>query len=325
MSFVYREDAGPIFDYLTNKEIKQLKQWLQGRRYEGILANKLSFHRHFDGSGLPLPRFLAHNTDRTFYIKEEERSVGHCRAFCDLIEVLRARSSNGSIFIKPIDGGKGEGCYRIDEGADPAALYERIVSGCFLFEETLAQHEAISAIYPHSINTVRVLTCVTDGGAGRPAAVAALLRMGTGKSHVDNASQGGIFVGADLATGRLLPLAKQFLEHGGRVWATHPDTGFRFAGFELPQFEAVLDRAVAAAAHLPHEVVGWDFAITENGPVLIEGNERPHLPLVEIATGRGLWTHPPFRAICESLRLRRAAPSRRLDGPVPGQVVGHGQ
>ena len=79
------------------------------------------------------------------------------------------------------------------------------------------QHEAVSAIYPHSVNTVRVLTCVDADR--RPVVLAALLRLGTGRRHVDNASAGGIFVGIDLATGRLRREAKQFFQFGGQVHA----------------------------------------------------------------------------------------------------------
>jgi hypothetical protein len=80
---------------------------------------------------------------------------------------------------------------------------------------------------------------------------------------VDNSSQGGIFVGVDLATGRLLPQAKRFFKHGGDVHASHPDTGFRFAGFEVPHFPQVLATAEGATAHVPHELIGWDIAVTE--------------------------------------------------------------
>ena len=59
------------------------------------------------------------------------------------------------------------------------------------------------------------------------------------------------------------------------MYATHPDTGFRFAGFEVPYFPEVLAAAKNAAAHVPHELIGWDIAVTEAGPVIIEGNTVP--------------------------------------------------
>jgi hypothetical protein len=54
------------------------------------------------------------------------------------------------------------------------------------------------------------------------------------------------------------------------MWYT--DTGYEFAGFEVPYFMEALDTVKTAAAILPHRLVGWDIAITEEGPVLLEGN-----------------------------------------------------
>ena len=34
-------------------------------------------------------------------------------------------------------------------------------------------------------------------------------------------------------------------------------------------------------------VVGWDVAISENGPVVIEGNRRPGFDLVQVLDDRG--------------------------------------
>jgi hypothetical protein len=142
-----------------------------------------------------------------------------------------------------------------------------------------------------------VLTCGEPDGP--PAAIAAILRLGVGRHVVDNASQGGIFVGVDLGTGRLFPQALRFFKHGGDVHAAHPDTGFRFEGTEVPRFPEILAAAEGVAALVPHDLIGWDVAVTEAGPVVIEGNARPDLPMMEIGLGRGLMAHPSFRRLCE--------------------------
>ena len=118
-----------------------------------------------------------------------------------------------------------------------------------------------------------------------PAVVAAILRMGIGGTDVDNASRGGLSVGVGISTGRLFPPAKQHMAFGGRVFEAHPGSGIRFDEVVLPHFERLLDASLMAARHVPHELAGWDFAIGPAGPVLIEGNTRPNLRFVEIATG----------------------------------------
>ena len=34
-------------------------------------------------------------------------------------------------------------------------------------------------------------------------------------------------------------------------------------------------------------VVGWDVAITDQGPIIIEGNRRPGFDIVQVASRRG--------------------------------------
>ena len=34
-------------------------------------------------------------------------------------------------------------------------------------------------------------------------------------------------------------------------------------------------------------VVGWDVAITDEGPLIIEGNRRPGMDIVQVASRRG--------------------------------------
>jgi glutathione synthase/RimK-type ligase-like ATP-grasp enzyme len=72
----------------------------------------------------------------------------------------------------------------------------------------------------------------------------------------------------------------------------HPITGTGIVGFQVPLWDESL-RLTQEAAKLVPEVayVGWDVAVTPDGPVLVEGNEFPghhqHLPEYS-PTDRGL-------------------------------------
>ena len=293
--FVYRTDAGPYTEYLVHDQYEKLKALRQGEHHE-LLDDKHRFHERFRGTDCVLPRLLAHNDGTLFHVGDAARHVGDRTTFARLMDELRARSATRSIFVKPVDGMQGRHCCLVDAGStDLDELHAMTMERRFVFEETLVQHAALGAIFPHSVNTIRAVTCAAPGEP--PVVVAALLRLGVGASAVDNASQGGIFVGIDLETGRLRPLGRRFLEHGGGVYATHPDTGFRFEGFEIPHFREALAAAVRAATHVPHPLIGWDLATTRAGPVLVEGNAVPDLLMMEIAGGRGLMSCPSFRKL----------------------------
>ena len=77
-----------------------------------------------------------------------------------------------------------------------------------------------------------------------------------------------------------------------------PGTDRSFLGFELPHWPAVKDLALRAAAAFPWaRAIGWDIAITESGPVLLEGNERWSPSLIQMPAPGGL-----MRGELEALR-----------------------
>lgn len=158
------------------------------------------------------------------------------------------------------------------------------------------QHESISRIYPHSVNTVRVDTFLDD--EGNVHLLSGLMRFGAGGSVVDNGSSGGCFVFLDLETGRLRGVGKTYLEHGGAIYPRHPDTNVSFDGFQVPDFPALIKLVKDAAALFPNRLVGWDVAVTGSGPLLPEGNHNHHLGMSEMAYG-GYRAHPVFSTLLQ--------------------------
>ena len=68
----------------------------------------------------------------------------------------------------------------------------------------------------------------------------------------------------------------------------HPDTGIVFDGYELPYIGEAIDLAKAFHSHFKNiHSIGWDIAITENGPCFIEGNDNWEISLVQ-ACSKGL-------------------------------------
>ena len=55
-----------------------------------------------------------------------------------------------------------------------------------------------------------------------------------------------------------------------------------FAGYRLPYWNEVRELVKNVHAKLPDiKSIGWDVAITENGPILVEGNPSCQLNLIE--------------------------------------------
>ena len=179
----------------------------------------------------------------------------------------------GAFIIKPIDDSHGNGVDKIvsAEVTDWAALYERLrENGQLLCEEVIPQHEALNAVWPGSINTVRIDTILKDG---KVHPVAACLRVGNGERPIDNFCSGGMVAPVDRKTGRVTGPA---VDNQNRLYAYHPGTGTKFEGVQIPMWQAIMDLLRDAAPIVPTvRFVGWDIAVTPTGPVLVEGNPYP--------------------------------------------------
>ncbi len=186
----------------------------------------------------------------------------------------------GDLICKPIDGSSGQGIFKItpEEYADPAALYDRLkAAGIGIVEEIVRQHEAISALCPTSVNTIRVATLLGDKQEG---IVYAYIRIGNGKV-MDNVDCGGMAAPIDLDTGVICGVGAN---KAGETYENHPMTGKRIPGTAIPYWEEVKAMCLAAMHVVPQvRFVAWDVAITPDGPVFIEGNSFPSHAIPQFA------------------------------------------
>ncbi len=171
---------------------------------------------------------------------------------------------------KPGEGSGGTGIEVISKADYPCTeeIYKKIIAlpeG--VLEEWIDQHEVISAAYPYAVNCIRVATLFRDGKCTH---LGALFTLGLNKNNITNALKGSIFGIVDLETG---VVTSDLCNYSDQVFHEHPDTGFIAKGFEIPYWQEILKLTADAASVVPQVgYVGWDVAISKDGPVLIEGN-----------------------------------------------------
>lgn len=182
-----------------------------------------------------------------------------------------------------------DGSYRGGDGRQWSAaelvarLAEQSLNGPVLLQRRLVNHTAIARLSPRALSTIRVMTTAVTGRA--PAFLVGVLRMGTGDATADNFAQGGIAAPVDAETGELGDARGLDVNDLPCVHYGHPDTGEPIAGTRLPFWRESVDLALRAHALLGDlPVVGWDIAITPNGPVIVEGNWNPCIKLLQVAT-----------------------------------------
>ena len=163
-----------------------------------------------------------------------------------------------------------------------------------MVEEAIRQHPEVSRLCPQSVNTLRVVTLLAGGEAKF---VYALLRVGSGQGHVDNISSGGMYTLVGPQGELEFPA---FCDQTGLYYDRHPVTGVAFRGYRLPFFREAVELCCQAAQVEPRlGYIGWDVAVTPDGPVLVEGNNLPGYDMAQNARfhpdGKGLL--PTFEAL----------------------------
>jgi hypothetical protein len=132
-----------------------------------------------------------------------------------------------------------------------------------------------------ALPTVRVSTCLDE--QGEPEVVGAVFRMAIGSNRtVDNLHAGGIAAGVDLETGTLSAASNLGMDARLGWLDRHPDTDADIVGRTLPLWEEI--KTLATQAHRAFDdrvIVGWDIGVTDEGPLVVEGNSSPDLDIVQ--------------------------------------------
>ncbi len=183
-----------------------------------------------------------------------------------LQEVEKQLASEPEIVVKMAIGScGGKGVFFV-KGSELSQVIGQIRDD-ILVQKPLAQHERLSAVNPSSINTIRMISLLSQSGTK---VYSTVLRIGIAGSRVDNASSGGITCGIT-EDGRLKKYAYKVT---GERFEAHPDTGLVFENYEIPGYQKCLEAVSRLSVQIPHfRLVSWDFSIDQSGePVLIEAN-----------------------------------------------------
>lgn len=274
-------------DYILRYELKgglhnlmhfHTKQ-VSGASSKSDLKDKLSFTRRCRAAGVDAPVVLLYLDADGNAVPEGQNDVGLPRT---------------DIFIKPAKGKGGRGCEKwgyhdgryIGPDArtlDEAGLVAHIVAlanqrGRYLVQECLHNHVAMRDL--GELTSLRVTSCKTEDGDFE--ATNATLKLALGGSGVDNFHQGGAVAKVDMASGQVGPASDSWLKRPC-VWHDHhPTTKAPIAGRILPYWHDTVQLVEMAHRLFPDRIMlGFDVAITDRGPVVIEGNVQSGCDMIQ--------------------------------------------
>lgn len=268
-----------LTDYLNYKIYNRTAA--ERKRYAGVRMQN-SFYETVSPSAYKTrftvkPTFMkefAAYTKRDFLVPAE----GNYEQFLTFLQ------AHDFFMSKPYDGLGGKDVEKVasKDITDPKSYFEQCIQNRIFLEELVVQHPEMNILCATSVNTMRIMTF---NDHGNPRILWMGLRVGNGVNAVDNFHARGMVVSIDMETGKLSGNA---IDKDNNEFTHHPTTGVRFDGFQIPCFEEVKELVLRAALESDKIlVVGWDVAVSEKGPVIIEGNRRPGFDLVQVLADRG--------------------------------------
>ncbi len=154
----------------------------------------------------------------------------------------------------------------------------------YIMQDWLVSHAAIRKINDTALNTLRIVTVLKGS---EPEFLGAFQAFATGGANTDAWSKGSVYVGLDVEKGVLKADGYQNLQGSkSGIVLEHPDSRIEFRDYPIPFLKEAIGLCIKAHGLLYFNyVVGWDVAITDNGPVIIEANEKPGMNVVQCICG----------------------------------------
>lgn len=175
-----------------------------------------------------------------------------------------------------------------------------------VLQPRLINHPEIRSLGNGALCTLRMMTLQPPGG--EPLFFLGFLRIARGSAEADNFYHGSLVAPVDAATGILQKALARLGPRIERPIAINPDNGAAIEGTTIPFWERAVQ--LVLQTHREHPVqpllVGWDVAILEDGPILIEGNGMPCHQIPQISAANPLGRTALARIIRESLEAEFA-------------------
>lgn len=289
------ESEWKYFQY--EKDMETVLKLLNPGATRDASSNKILFAQHCEMHDIAHIRTIYCDLPDQHFSETERR-----KEFCRCVD-----SGPNALFFKLIKGAHGYGAFSAErhnilwsycgEVGTTDELYafcrKRQGTGSgWIVQPVLKTHTSLQEISSsHALSTVRMVTCMTSEG---PALMLAVLKMARGLIEVDNfdLGRGGNMVAEiDITSGKLGPAKGSLVKDFPCIssFPIDPESGHRVSGRWVPFWEEAKTLVLQAQATLPElRSLGWDVAITDQGPFVVETNSNYASEIMEVAYGRGL-------------------------------------
>lgn len=267
--------------FLGGREQGVYLELLNPFKYYILARNKFLAHLALEQAGIPTPELYC------YYSPENGKQVEGRTGF-DLQSVkdILEKKQIKECVIKATEGSHGESVVAVNsieykerdallELSDGTVTQLSVVLGHspLLFEQRIRQSEQLSRFNPSSVNTIRFMTTLMPTGEAK--VIATFIKIGRSGAFVDNAGGGGnVDAGINVKTGEIYGAIEFNGFRKTRPIDCHPDTGTQLNGVVIEYWDEICAQLCHFQQRLPFlKAIGWDVAITDDGPVVIEMND----------------------------------------------------
>ena len=236
--------------FVTTKSFYKLISYLNDDKYEIVLHDKILFNTIFK-------KYLKRE-----FIDLRETNLDEFKTFLNSHKVVFAKDPVGY-------GGHGITKITVSKEKDLKKLYEKLLTQKqFLIEEEIIQSKEVNEINPNVVCSLRICTLYKDG---KVYLVGNAFRINQDESEIIGCTNDLYF-----SLGKDGKIDSNVIDDYGKIYEEHPLTHKKFKEVKIPDVKEVFLMCQEAALKLPQvRYIGWDIAFTDNGPVMVEGNEYP--------------------------------------------------
>lgn len=286
--------------YTQDTEINPLLRAIAGQHL-GLARDKLAFAEHcikHQLPAVPIICYITNNEDRAL----PEKRVKSLTEFSAAL-----RSAPGRIFVKLVAGAHGTDAFSASRKSENEwivgaanvsveGMYSHMLeklgsrSG-WLVQPAISPHRGLQRIMPGGLGTVRVITYEKSDNIFL---FAPILRLPSNGNDTDNFAEGltgNIVAPIDLSEGRVgagitstsstWPKMQRFTHH--------PDTTASIEGTRVPYWKELVELVTSGHRSIEGvKTLGWDIAVTYEGPIIIETNTAYSTHSLQVAHQQGM-------------------------------------
>lgn len=268
--------------YLGFSEERHYLDILNPIKFYVLSYNKYLTHKVLENTGIKTSLLYCYYQPDGKYCNSNE-IASDCK---DVYRILKEKSVKECV-VKHPEGSHGANVFVVKEiiyKEDDAVLVRfdgeqlllsSVLNGTpLIFESLVHQTRQFSGFNASSVNTVRFMTTLYPDGSAK--VIATWFKVGRDGKCVDNAGDGGnVSAAVDVDTGRIYNVMRFDGWRNAKAVDCHPDNGIQLNDVIIESWDRIKTEVIKYQQAFPYcRAAGWDVAITDDGPVVLEVNDR---------------------------------------------------